>query len=175
MKYTPLFLLLFSALAISGCTSSEKVSSSQSASSVQSKSSAVSSSHKESSETVQNSASDSATESSEAESSPSESSEPVIVDTETQTVQSDVYDVSTVLAQADALQSQSFEIVGNLPQALVEDEQGNLIMVIYGDDGSRLHIDGDVNIGGCRAILDGTLSLDESGPVFLVESAQVVE
>lgn len=89
-------------------------------------------------------------------------------------VSEQVYSVEDVLTNADSLYGQNIEVIGSLPQALVEDENGNLIMVVIGSDGSRLQIAGDIRIGGCDAALKGVLCNQNGIPVLEVESLQAL-
>lgn len=91
---------------------------------------------------------------------------------ESEPAKQDSYSVSDVLSQADQLIGQDITVIGNLPQSLIEDENGSLIMAVADDEGNRLQIEGDVNIGGCRAALHGRLIRKDGVPVLEVESIE---
>lgn len=81
-----------------------------------------------------------------------------------------VYDVDTVLAQADSLTGTRFTVTGNLPQNAAPDENGQPMLSILSDSGAALPFQGQVSIGGCLARLTGTLETGADGYVFQVES-----
>lgn len=85
-----------------------------------------------------------------------------------------VYDVETVLASAPSLLDQYIEVSGNLGQNAPRDEQGRPILWLTSNSGSQLRFDGNIPIGGCPAILGGTLTQDDRGYVLQLESYQTI-
>lgn len=80
-----------------------------------------------------------------------------------------VYDVDTLLAQASDLEGQRVLVIGDLPQTLAQGPDGNLEMVLYSPNGTRLRLKGHVGIGSCEARIGGTLCFDEYGPYVQVD------
>lgn len=65
-------------------------------------------------------------------------------------------------------------VQGDLPQAAITDANGELQQILWNDDHTRyILLNGEVNIGGCRASIVGTLTMDEQQRVVIqVDSVQ---
>lgn len=63
-------------------------------------------------------------------------------------------------------------VQGDLPQALIEDDNGKLQCVIYNEDHSQyIILHGNINVGNTHVAVLGTLSIDENGNYIIdVES-----
>lgn len=62
-------------------------------------------------------------------------------------------------------------VQGNIPQALLQDANGNMVAVMYNDSNSQyIILDGQVNINSSRAVATGTLSFNGTNYVLHLTS-----
>lgn len=84
------------------------------------------------------------------------------------------YDVDSLLAKAQSLLGREVTVIGNLPQSLIPDDNGQLTTYLISNSGERLRFTGNVYIGSCKAKLTGTLDQEEGECILKVESFEQI-